>query len=376
MSLQPAARILIVDDEAPQMKALCDTLRDQGYETTGFAAGEEALAALVPGRFDLLLSDLMMPGMDGIALLRKAHEADPGLIAIIMTGQGTIATAVEAMKAGAFDYILKPFKLSVILPVLGRALAVRQLRLRNAELEQRVRERTAELEAANKELESFSYSVSHDLRAPLRHIDGFSQMILDRHGEQMPPDALRLLKQVTAGARRMGHLIDDLLAFSRLGRQPLTVRPVSVDAIVRETLEELSKEQAGRTVDVRIGPLPECAGDKGLLKQVYANLLGNAFKFTRKREVAVIEVGFAGDRLTGAYFVKDNGAGFNPRYVDRLFGVFQRLHSASEFEGTGVGLSIVQRIVQRHGGRIWAEGDVDKGAAFHFTLPGNATPAP
>ena len=286
-----------------------------------------------------------------------------------MTGEGTIATAVEAMKSGALDYILKPFKLSVILPVLSRALAVRQLRLENAELERRVRERTAELEAANRELEAFSYSVSHDLRAPLRHIEGFSNLLLSNYAAQLPPEAQRLLNYVTTSTTRMGQLIRDLLAFSRLGRKEVTKRPVSIAALVKDVLNDLGKEQANRSVEVKIGDLPAAAGDISLLKQVYVNLLSNAFKFTRKRENAIVEVGSQRQGDETIYFVRDNGAGFDMKYAEKLFGVFERLHTVEEFEGTGVGLSIVQRIIQKHGGRIWAESEVDKGAAFYFTIP-------
>jgi len=367
---QDLAQILIVDDEAAQMKALCDTLRDEGYATTGFASAKAALHELRTQKFDLILTDLMMPEMDGITLLRSALETDPNLIGIIMTGEGTISSAVEAMKTGALDYILKPFKLSAILPVLSRALAVRRLRMRNAVLEQRVRERTAELEAANRDLESFCASVSHDLRAPLRHIDGFSNLLIENHASQMPEEARRLLKFVSSSAQRMGQLIDDLLHFSRLGRQQLSKQPVNISGLVQEVLEELGKEQGGRSIEIRVGELPDTVGDPSLLKQVFVNLFSNAFKFTRQKEKPVMEVGWRQQGGEGVYFVRDNGVGFNMDHARKLFGVFQRLHTNEEFEGTGVGLSIVQRIIHRHGGRIWAEAGMDKGAAFFFTLPG------
>jgi signal transduction histidine kinase len=364
-----SARILIVDDEAAQMKALCETLRDHDYETVGFTSGKDALAALRESKFDLFLTDLMMPEMDGVTLLRAAMESDSNLVGILMTGHGTIDTAVGAMKAGALDYILKPFKLSVILPVLTRALAVRRLRLENAELAQRVRERTAELEAANKELEAFSYSIAHDLRAPLRAIDGFSIILVNQYSPQLPAEAQRFLHNVSASAQHMGQLIDDLLRFSRLSRQTLSKRPVNLSTLVHEVLKEMRREQADRHVEVKVGDLPDCVGDPSLLKQVFVNLISNAFKYTRQKEKAMIEVDCGQQGSEKVYSIRDNGAGFDMRYAGKLFGVFQRLHSSDKFEGTGVGLSIVQRIVHRHGGRIWAEAEVDKGATFYFTLP-------
>ena len=376
MNTTPQPRLLIVDDEQRQMTALCETLNDHGYQTTGYASSKAALAAVEKDKFDLLLTDLMMPEMDGIALLRGAHEVDPDLVGIVMTGQGTIDSAVEAMKAGALDYILKPFKLSVVLPVLSRALIVRKLRMENIALEKSVRERTAELEKANhelefanKELEAFSYSVSHDLRAPLRHIDGFSELLVEGYGEQLPEAGKKLLRNVRNGAQRLGQLIEDLLRFSRLGRQPLTKSTVSLSKLVQEVLNDLESERQGRQVEIRVGDLPDCLGDYSLLKQVFTNLLTNALKFTRKREQALIEISAEkhDDEITCS--VCDNGAGFDMQFATKLFGVFQRMHKESDFEGTGVGLSIVQRVIHRHGGRIWAEAELNKGARFHFTLP-------
>ena len=372
----PPAKLLIVDDESAQMAALCDTLEHEGYVTTGFTSAKEALATLRTQKFDLLLTDLMMPEMDGITLLRAAQQVDGNLVGIVMTGHGAIDTAVEAMKVGALDYILKPFKLSAILPVLARALSVRWLRMENEELQQRVRERTAaleaaneELEAANKELEAFSYSVSHDLRAPLRAIDGFSKILVADHAPQLSAEAQKMLGTVSANARRMGQLIDDLLAFSRLSHRPISKQRVKAAALVQQVLDELHREREGRQVEVRIEPLPDCMGDPSLLKQVWVNLLSNAFKFTRRRERALIEIGCQEQQDEKVYVVRDNGAGFDMAYVGKLFGVFQRLHRSDEFEGTGAGLAIVQRIIQRHGGRIWVEAALDQGATFYFALP-------
>jgi len=245
----------------------------------------------------------------------------------------------------------------------GIAVAVIQAR---AERERD--ERAEQLAAANRELEAFSYSVSHDLRAPLRAIDGFSRILLEEHADAMPPEAQRYLGLVRDNARQMGELVDDLLAFSRLGRQALERRPVEPDRLARETWQDLRHDWDGRAVELHIGGMPPAYGDPSLLRQVYANLFGNALKFSRERAPAVIEVGAERHDDGVAYFVRDNGVGFDMKYADKLFGVFQRLHRAEEYEGTGVGLAIVQRIVQRHGGRVWATAALGEGAAFFFTL--------
>ncbi|MFQ5923639.1 MAG: ATP-binding protein, partial [Anaerolineales bacterium] len=231
----------------------------------------------------------------------------------------------------------------------------------------------SEQESAYAELEAFSYSVSHDLRAPLRAMDGFARILIEEHASQLSREAGRYLGLVQSNAKKMGMLIDDLLAFSRLGRQPLRARSVSPDEIVSSAIEDLHAEREGRKVTIAVQDLPECLADQTLLKQVFVNLLDNALKFTRQREEASIEVGFQAPvdgRRDGAYFVKDNGVGFDMQYADKLFGVFQRLHREEDFEGTGVGLATVQRIIHRHGGRVWAEAEVDHGAAFYFNLGG------
>lgn len=249
--------------------------------------------------------------------------------------------------------------------------AVKQL---NADLEQRVMERTSELENANKELESFSFSVSHDLRAPLRAVDGFSQALLDDFGPQLPAEALRYVLTIREGARRMGKLIDDLLTFSRLGRAPLEKENVNTGNLVLSALSELKSQQEGRNINLLIGDLPPCNGDPSLLKQVWLNLLSNALKYTRKLDAVVVEIGCNATAESDVFFVRDNGTGFDMRYAGKLFGVFQRLHRAEDFEGTGVGLAIVQQIITRHGGRVWADAAPDRGATFYFTLGGFNTP--
>ncbi len=238
----------------------------------------------------------------------------------------------------------------------------------NTGLERRVVERTAQLESANKELEAFSYSVSHDLRAPLRAVDGFSQALIEDYGQCLPDGGRQYLTTIRSESQRMGELIDDLLTFSRLSRAPLVSLPIDTTGLVCSVLKDLTAGFANRMLDIQVAELPGCEGDLALMRQVWINLLSNALKYTGRCESTAIEVGSRCQDGVTVYFVKDNGAGFDMRYAHKLFGVFQRLHRAEDYEGTGVGLAIVQRIVHRHGGRAWAEAVVNQGATFYFTL--------
>ena len=296
---------------------------------------------------------------------RKPAAKEVGLRAAfgfpIKLGEDTVAVleffTTEAMPAETTILDVMP----IVGTQIGRVLE--RERAREALVQQ-----AEDLKQSNAELEAFSYSVSHDLRAPLRAMDGFSRILVEDYAPQLPEEAQHYLQVVRDNAKGMGELVDDLLAFSRLGRQPVHKLAIDPRPIVDEVLRVLRAEQDGRAVEIDIAELPECQADPALLKQVFANLLSNALKFTRKCDPAKIEVGSEQRDREIVYFVRDNGAGFDMQYADKLFGVFQRLHRVEEYEGTGVGLAIVRRIVERHGGRVWATATVDQGATFSFTL--------
>lgn len=237
------------------------------------------------------------------------------------------------------------------------------------ELEKQVEVRTRELAESNKQLESFSFSISHDLRAPLRAIDGFSQILLNEHASSLLPEGRRVLELVVKNSKHMAHLIEDLLAFSRLGRQEVVGCELNMNEMAREVYRDLTTPPGPRLIDFTVGPLPNALGDHSMVRQVWVNLIENAIKFTSRTTPAVIVVGATPGERENTFFVKDNGAGFDPRFAGKLFQVFQRLHGSSQFSGTGVGLAIVHRIIQKHGGRVWAESRPDQGAQFFFTLP-------
>ena len=381
------ARLLIVDDDVAQLRAVCDTLDTEGYFTTGFSSARAAIAAAREQHFDLILTDLTMPEMNGIEFLQAVHQIDANMVGIVMTGHGTIDSAVAAMKAGALDYVLKPFTLRTVLPVLDRALTVRNLRSENvqlrrdeetvrrlnANLERCVEERTTQLMEANRELEAFSHSVSHDLRAPLRALDGFSKILMEEYGQQLDERGRSYLGRVGDAVERMRNLIEDLMRLSHVTAAELNYREMDLSAMVASIVAELRGQEPNRNVEVCIEPDVRCRADTQLMRIALENIVDNAWKFTRKQEHALIE--FKMRKGTPPTFcIRDNGAGFKEEYAANLFAPFRRLHTAAEFPGTGIGLSIVQRIIRRHGGRVWAEGSVGKGASIYFSLENRNEP--
>jgi PAS domain S-box-containing protein len=300
------------------------------------------------------------------ALLAE-QKAIPFVEERVLRPDGSIAE-VE-MAAAPLTFEGRPAAQVIVHDISERKLAEEEIRRLNQELEQRVVERTAELEAANKELEAFSYSVSHDLRAPLRHIEGFVEIFRVTKGDSLDAEGQNYLQTIADSAKQMGQLIDDLLMFSRTARAELRKARINLNDIVRNVIRDQHLEATGRNVEWSVGVLPDAEGDASLIHQVLSNLIENALKYSRPRNPARIEIGGRTDMTEVIVFVKDNGVGFDTRYAHKLFGVFQRLHRAVDFEGTGIGLANVRRIISRHGGRTWAEGQLNTGATFYFSLP-------
>lgn len=369
MTVSAEPRILVVDDELPLLRAIQDTLPRHGYVVVTECDPAAALARLAHERFDVLLTDLNLPQMNGVTLLGRAIVLDPLLMGIVMTGQGTIDTAVQAMKTGAHDYILKPFKLSMALAAITRALATRQLREANGVLQQQLAARTVELELINRELEAFSYSVSHDLRAPLRTLAGFTSVIEEELGPSPSAAVADGLRRIRRAVDRMDRLTSDLIRLAGVNRGELERSEVDLTPIAVEVAGQLQAESPGRRVEWRLQPVPPASGDPGLLRVVLENLLANAWKYTRDTPDARVEFSSTLQNEVPVYRVSDNGVGFDVEHARGLFSPFQRFHSEQKFEGSGVGLATVQRIVHRHGGRIWAESAPGCGATFHFLLP-------
>jgi signal transduction histidine kinase len=356
------ARILWADDNADMRDYVRRLLADR-YDVLAVPDGLTALSKAQEEPPDLVLSDVMMPGLDGFGLLRelRKHERTRTIPVILLSARAGEESAVEGLDAGADDYLAKPFSARELLARVRTHLELARVR----------REWAKELEQANNELEAFSYSVSHDLRAPLRAIDGFSKTLLDEYGKKLDEKACGYLSRVRAGTQRMAALIDDLLNLSRINRAPLRKDSISLTEMARSVTAELQEKEPSRKVLIEIADGLAARGDARLVTVVLVNLLGNAWKFTARQQEAQIAVGQEKKENETVFSVRDNGAGFDMAYADKLFAPFQRLHSDSEFEGTGIGLATVQRIISRHGGRIWAESEVGKGTSFFFTLGGD-----
>jgi DNA-binding response OmpR family regulator len=389
-SLLGPKRVLAVDDSLTYLQEISTQLRQEGYEVVSARSGEEALDLLSVQPVDCILLDLVMPGLSGQETCRriKSSTALRDIPLILHTALEEQDAMIEGINAGADDYIAKSSDIGVL-----RARVRAQLRRKQFEDENRnIREQllqkelevvaanaarklaearaifSEELELKNKELEAFSYSVSHDLRAPLRAISGFSQILAEQHQDQMDAEAKELLQYVRESASRMGRLIEDLLKLAQTGRRVLARETVDLSGLAREIVSRLQASEPGRKAAFVIAPNLVADADPGLLGVVLENLLGNAWKFTSKRPNANIELGAQHQENQTIYFVRDNGAGFDMKYADKLFGAFQRLHYESEFPGTGIGLATVQQIIHRHGGRVWAESEPGQGATFYFVL--------
>jgi two-component system sensor histidine kinase/response regulator len=417
------ANILLVDDRQDKRLALETVIADLGQNIVQASSGKEALRCLLQQQFAVILLDVNMPGMDGFEtahLIRKRRSSEHTPI-IFVTGISDTETHVSrGYSLGAVDYILTPVlpevlrtKVSVFVElfknteqirrqaerlrqardelelrvrertkelavvnetlkaeIIERARAEEEVRALNISLEQRVHARTAELAAANEELEAFTYSVAHDLQAPLRNIQSYTQMLDGEFAAKVPDEARHCLKRIGLLGKSMGQLLEDMLRLSIISKQNLQCRVTELRDLVEEVVAGFKLETKDRQMEWCVGELSHATCDPGLIRQVFFNLISNAVKYSKPRDKAVIQIGQIKIGDETAIYVQDNGVGFDMKYSDKLFGVFQRLHGAEDFEGTGVGLATVARIIRKHGGRIWAEAEVDKGAAFYFILEG------
>jgi len=365
MQASARIRVFVVEDESVIAMDLRERLAAMGYAVCGSAAdGEEAVQAIVDAQPDIVLMDVHLAGaMDGVEAARRLRERHDAPV-VFLTAYADPEVIERASQTSAYGYLVKPFEERELHATLQVALARARA---NAELDARVDERTKELREALADMESFSYCIAHDLRAPLRAMSSYATLITQRQGASLDPQSLQMLGKIDLAAGRMSLLIDGLLEFARLGRQALRQHAVDMRRLADQAASELQAQAGTRRLDIRIGDMPDALGDPMLIEQVWRNLFSNAFKFSSARDPALIEAGF--DTTLGAWFVRDNGAGFDMRYADKLFRPFSRLHGIHEFDGVGIGLAHVARIAHRHGGRIWAEAAPGQGATFYLDVP-------
>jgi signal transduction histidine kinase len=405
-----AMRILVVEDSATQAEALRALLEDARYDVTVATSGEAGLAAFEANACDVVISDVIMPGaMDGYELCRRIKETRRRDIPVVLLASlADPQDVVRALECGADNFLTQPYEPDHLLQRLETLLGTRVTRRQVAShdgvkvfvhgreftvnagreqildllvstfedavrLNRELLRREAALETANKEIEALTYSISHDLRAPLRHADGFSEILLEECGATLGEEGQGYVKRIRDAIQHMNRMVSDLLNLGRMGRREVLRQSTELRPLVDAVVSELEGVTDGRRVEWQIGPLPRVECDPTLMQSVFANLLANAVKFTRGRDPAIIEVRESTIDGQSVIVVRDNGTGFDMQYADRLFGIFQRLHRAEEFEGTGMGLATVRRILNKHGGRIWAEGSPGKGATFYVALPSPET---
>lgn len=383
--MEEKVTILIIDDKPANIYALKTMLEKPGQVLLSETNGKEGLKTALANDVDLIILDVQMPGMDGfeVAQVLKSHKRTRDIPVIFASAEKKERQSImKGFEEGAVDYLAKPLdpdliraKVAVLLKL---QLQKKELIEKNASLEKAEKEisrlnadlqmNMVRLESMNKELEAFSYSVSHDLRTPLRTLLGFSAILEEDYKNQLNEEATRILATIRQSANRMNDLINDLLEFAKLGKKEVVKSRIDGETIIRNTIEEIT-HAAPYKASFNLTTLHPMYADYNLLKQVWLNLISNALKYSSKKENPVVEIGSEKNEHEVIYYVKDNGAGFDMNYSDRLFGVFQRLHKTDDFEGTGVGLALAHRIISKHGGRIWAEAKVGEGATFYFSLP-------
>jgi len=372
MDSMPRAKILIVDDRLENLFTLKKLLKALEVDVFQATSGNEALSLALENDFFAAILDVQMPGMDGYELAELLRSNPPTATLPIIFVSAVYSDEYHHRKgyeAGAVDFITQPIVPEIFLGKIKIFLDLFMQRHALEVLVEQLNRANGQLALINQELETFSYSISHDLRAPLRAIDGFSRMLANSIGDKINDEACLYLDTLRDNARQMNDLIDGLLQFSSLAFEPLASRTIKMKDLAQYVLDDFLATQPERKVEISLADLPAAWGDPVLLKHVFFNLLDNAYKFTRKCEVTQIEIGFFLRDGQNAYFIRDNGIGFDMKYAEKLFGVFQRLHPANEFEGTGIGLANVRRIILRHGGKVWADANVGQGATFYFTLP-------